>query len=191
MFYNTSKKIILASASPRRRQFLEELNLEFESRVREIDESYPENLKGKDIALHISENKAAAFDDLGDDEVLICSDTVVWCDGKALGKPNDKAHAAEMLEFLSGKTHEVITAFTIKSKEKTISDYSTTRVKFKNLEPEEIDYYIDNYKPFDKAGSYGIQEWIGLIGIEKIEGSYFNVVGLPTDKLYNTLKKFL
>lgn len=190
MLFKTDKKIILASASPRRRQFLEELNLKFESRVREIDESYPENLQGKDIAIYISENKAKAFEDLKEDEIVITSDTVVWCENIALGKPKDKKEAIKMLELLSGKTHDVITAFTIKSNTKTISDYSVTCVRFKELNSEEINYYIDNYKPFDKAGSYGIQEWIGLIGIEEIKGSYFNVVGLPTDKLYKNLSQF-
>jgi len=128
-----------------------------------------------------------ASQNIKDDEIIVTSDTVVWVDGEALGKPKDRIEAVYMLQKLSGKSHEVITAFTLKTVEKTISDYAITKVFFKELNDFEINYYIDNYKPFDKAGAYGIQEWIGLIGINKIEGSYFNVVGLPVDKLYKAL----
>lgn len=184
------KKIILASGSPRRHQFLKDLGLEFEIRLREVDESYPEELQGKDIAVYISEKKASAFDNLEDDEVLITSDTIVWINDKALGKPVDKDDAKNMLRELSGKMHEVITAFTLKRSNSITSDFSSTKVFFNELSDEEINYYVDNFKPFDKAGSYGIQEWIGLIGINKIEGSYNNVVGLPVDLVYKALLNF-
>ncbi len=182
-----SKKIILASASPRRQQFFKDLGLDFEIKLREVDESYPPNLDGKDIAIHISEQKASAFDDLEENEILVTSDTIVWINNKALGKPKGREDAINMLKELSGNVHEVITAFTVKTKDKTVSDFSSTKVYFNKLSDEEIEYYVDNFKPFDKAGSYGIQEWIGLIGINKIEGSYNNVVGLPVDMVYKTL----
>ncbi len=181
------KKIILASGSPRRQQFLKDLGLDFEIRLREVEESYPENLKGNDIAIFISEKKSSAFSDLAKNEVLITSDTIVWINGKALGKPKDKDDAINMLKELSGNMHEVITAFSIKTKDTLKSDFSSTKVFFNKLSDEEINYYVDNFKPFDKAGSYGIQEWIGLIGINKIEGSYNNVVGLPVDMVYEAL----
>ena len=182
-----SKKIILASGSPRRQQFMKDLGLTFEIKLREIDESYPENLKGKDIAIFISEKKSSAFNDLVENEVLITSDTIVWINNKALGKPKDKDDAINMLKELSGNMHEVITAFTIKTKDTLKSEFSSTKVFFNKLSNEEIKYYVDNFKPYDKAGSYGIQEWIGLISINKIEGSYNNVVGLPVDMVYEAL----
>jgi len=181
------KKIILASGSPRRQQFFKDLGLNFEIKLREVDESYPDNLKGKDIAIFISEKKSQAFDDLSEDEVLITSDTIVWINDKALGKPKDENDAIKMLEELSGNMHEVITAFTVKTKDSVKSNYSSTKVFFNNLSDEEIKYYVEKFKPMDKAGSYGIQEWIGLIGISKIEGSYNNVVGLPVDLVYKAL----
>jgi len=183
----SNKKIILASGSPRRQQFLKDLGVNFEIKLREVDESYPSNLKGKDIAVFISEKKSSAFNDLIDNEVLITSDTIVWVNDKALGKPKDRIDAINMLKELSGNMHEVISAFTLKTNKYTISDYSSTKVFFNELIQEEIEYYVDNFKPFDKAGSYGIQEWIGLIGINKIEGSYNNVVGLPVDMVYKAL----
>jgi len=189
LFNNSDKKIILASGSPRRQQFLKELGLEFEIKLKDIDESYPSNLLGKDIAIFISEKKSSAFSDLKSNEILITSDTIVWLENEALGKPKDKEDAIKMLKKLSGKNHEVITAFTIKTPDTFFSDYSITKVFFNKLSDNEIDYYLDNYKPYDKAGSYGIQEWIGLIGIEKIEGSYNNVVGLPVDLLFKRLKE--
>ncbi|MEN8138472.1 MAG: Maf family nucleotide pyrophosphatase [Bacteroidota bacterium] len=187
---NSKKKILLASGSPRRQQFFRELGLSFEIRLKEIDESYPDNLKREEIAIYISEKKAGAFNDLDQDEILVTSDTIVWLENVALGKPVNKEDAFEMLKRLSGKSHEVITAFTIKSKDKKLSDFSITKVNFKDLSDEEIEFYIENYQPYDKAGAYGIQEWIGLIGIDKIEGSYFNVVGLPVNKLYKRLLEF-
>ncbi len=193
MLFNNlnDKKIILASGSPRRQQFLKELGLTYEVRLKEIVEDYPKNLKGKEIAIFISEKKASAFNDISNDEILITSDTIVWVNNKALGKPKDKIEAVNMLKELSGKSHEVISAFTIRTNSEIISDFSSTKVFFNELTDIEINYYVENFNPYDKAGSYGIQEWIGLIGIEKIEGSYNNVVGLPVDKLYKTLKSII
>ena len=179
--------IILASGSPRRQAFFKELNLDFTIQVKAVDETYPSNLKRSEITDYLSQLKASVFVDLDENDILITSDTIVWKDEKALGKPKDFGEAKEMLQNLSGQMHEVITSvcFTSKEFQKTVND--VTKVWFKNLSEEEIDFYIKNYKPFDKAGSYGIQEWIGYIGIEKIEGCYFNVMGLPTRLVYKTL----
>lgn len=188
--YKSDKTIILASKSPRRQEFMKELSIPFVIKLKEVDESYPKNLKGKDIAMYISEKKASAFKEIKKDELLITSDTIVWVENEALGKPKDRAEAISMLKKLSNKWHEVITAFTIKSDKTTISDFSITKVYFHKLSMDEISYYVDNFHPFDKAGAYGIQEWIGLIGIKKIEGSYNNVVGLPVDLLFKRLQEF-
>ena len=182
-------KIILASASPRRQQFFKDLDLNFEIRIKEIDEIYPIELKSTEITAYLAELKASAFDGtLAHDELLITSDTLVWLENAALGKPKNHDDAFDMLQNLSNKTHEVITSvcFATSSKKETISE--TTKVTFTELSDDQIHYYLDHYKPFDKAGSYGIQDWIGLIGISKIEGSYTNVVGLPTEKVYHYLK---
>jgi septum formation protein len=162
--------IILASGSPRRQAFFKELNLDFTIQVKTVDETYPSNLKRSEITDYLSQLKASIFVDLDENDILITSDTIVWKDEKALGKPKDFGEAKEMLQNLSGQMHEVITSvcFTSKEFQKTVND--VTKVWFKKLSDEEIDFYIENYKPFDKAGSYGIQEWIGYIGIEKIEG---------------------
>ena len=184
------KKIILASNSPRRRELLSGLGLEFEVRTLQgIDESYPGNLVDEDIPKHISAQKAAAYlPTLADDELLITADTIVYLDRKVLGKPKDADTAKEMLRQLSGKTHEVITGVTIATKDRQKTFAVTSQVTFANLTDEEIDYYIVNYHPFDKAGAYGIQEWIGYIGVTRLEGSYFNVMGLPIQRLYTELK---
>ena len=182
-------RIILASASPRRQQFFKDLDLNFEIRIKEIDEIYPIELKSTEITAYLAELKASAFDGtLAHDELLITSDTLVWLENAALGKPKNHDDAFDMLQNLSNKTHEVITSvcFATASKKETISE--TTKVTFTELSDDQIHYYLDHYKPFDKAGSYGIQDWIGLIGISKIEGSYTNVVGLPTEKVYHYLK---
>lgn len=186
-------KIILASQSPRRKKLLEDLGLSFETLPLEVDESYPAHLKAEEIALYLSQLKASAFnfDSLCENCLVITADTIVWQDGQVLSKPKDAKDAARILNFLSGNSHEVITGVTIRTKVKSHSFYSTTKVFFKKLTPEEINFYISNYQPFDKAGAYGIQEWIGYIGIEKIEGSYFNVVGLPVQRLYTELQNFL
>ncbi|KGL61026.1 MULTISPECIES: Maf family nucleotide pyrophosphatase [unclassified Polaribacter] len=179
--------VILASGSPRRQEFFKDLNIDFTIELKEVAEVYPKELKGCEITDFLADLKSKAFTNLSENDLLITSDTIVWLDGKALGKPKNAADAFSMLSALSGKKHEVITSISIKSKyfQKIISD--TTIVSFNNITDEEINYYIKNYKPFDKAGAYGIQEWIGLIGINNIEGSYFNVVGLPVHKLYKEL----
>lgn len=181
-------KIILASGSPRRKQFFQDMGLEFEVRLKSVDEVYPRTLKGSEISDYLARLKAAALqEDLIANEILITSDTVVWHRGRSLAKPADKEEAVAMLEALSNDWHQVITSvcFSTNTTENTVNH--TTKVKFKKLTPGEIDYYIDTYRPYDKAGGYGIQEWIGLIGIEEIQGSYTNVVGLPTQLVYKTL----
>ncbi|TBW29355.1 Maf-like protein [Gramella sp. KN1008] len=185
-------EIVLASGSPRRQKFFEELEIPVLIDVRPVDEVYPEKLKEGEITDYLAVLKAEAFtDDLKENQILITSDTIVYNDGVALGKPADHDEAVKMITSLSGKEHDVITSvcFTSNKDQKILNH--TTRVFFAELDPEEIEYYVSNYKPFDKAGGYAIQEWIGLIGIEKIEGSYFNVVGLPTFEVYNTLKEML
>lgn len=186
---NLSKyHIILASGSPRRQQFLKDLGLAFEIRLKEIEEVFPETLKAQEITDYLSKLKAQAFkNQIATNEILITSDTIVWLENKAIGKPKDADDAFKILRNLSGKTHEVITSvcFTTKDTSEIINDI--TKVTFSELSDEAIWYYIKEYKPFDKAGAYGIQEWIGLIGISKIEGSYTNVVGLPTEKVYQYL----
>lgn len=182
--------IILASGSPRRHQFFRELDIDFEIRLRPVKEAYPSELIGKEITDYLAELKAAAFEGtLKTGDILITSDTIVWHEGKALEKPKDPAQALEMIQSLCGKTHEVITSVCFKTPEEIRTVNATTRVTFSDLEKDEIVHYIDEYRPFDKAGAYGIQEWIGLIGVEHIEGSYFNVVGLPTHLVYQTLLK--
>ena len=182
-------KIILASASPRRQAFFKDLNLNFEIQLKEIEETYPSHLKGSQITDYLSQLKASAFTDLEKNEILITSDTIVWFEEEALGKPKNFEEAREMLRALSGRMHEVITSicFTSKDFQKTVHD--VTKVWFKDFSEEEIEYYIKTYKPYDKAGSYGIQEWIGYIGVEKIEGCYFNVMGLPIRLIYKTLSE--
>lgn len=184
-------RIILASGSPRRQQFLKELDVDFEIQLKDIAEIYPEHLQAEEITNFLAKLKASAFtEDLQQNDILITSDTIVWLNNKALGKPRDYDDAFQMITEMSGTTHKVITSVCIKSLEKEIVFYEETFVTFSKLSSDEIAYYLKNYKPYDKAGSYGIQEWIGLVAIEKIEGSYANVVGLPTHKLYEELMKF-
>lgn len=181
--------LILASGSPRRQQFFLDLDLKFEIRLKEIDEVYPTHLKAEEITNYLSELKANAFDgELEKNEILITSDTIVWHQNKALGKPKNETDAIAMLQSMSGQTHDVITSVTFKTDLKINTLFEITKVTFSPITDEEIAYYISKYKPLDKAGSYGIQEWIGLIAISKIEGSYTNVVGLPTEKVFNYLK---
>jgi septum formation protein len=185
-FENTT--IILASGSPRRQEFFKNLDLNFEIRLKEIEEIFPDTLQSLEITDYLAQLKAAAFDgDLLENELLITSDTLVWLYNEALGKPKNYQDAFEMLQKLSNQTHEVITSVCFKTKHLTDTINDITKVTFGALSDEAITYYLDHYKPFDKAGSYGIQEWIGLIGITKIEGSYTNVVGLPTEKVYRYL----
>ncbi len=182
--------IILASASPRRQQFFKELNLDFEIRLKPVEENFPKHLMGSEITDFLAELKAEPFkNELSTGNILVTSDTIVWHEGKAMGKPVDAAQALEMIQSLCGKTHEVITSVCLTTPEKSKTVNSVTRVSFSELSKDEIMYYINEYRPFDKAGAYGIQEWIGLIGIDHIEGSYFNVVGLPTNLVYKTLLK--
>ena len=182
-------KIVLASGSPRRQQFLKDLDLDFEIRLKEIEEVFPPHLQSFNITNYLAQLKADAFTDLADDELLITSDTLVWLENEALGKPIDENDAIKMLQKLAGKTHEVVTSVCFKTKNKSETIYDITKVTFVELNLESIKYYIQNYQPLDKAGSYGIQDWIGLVGISKIEGSYTNVVGLPTEKVYQYLLK--
>ena len=180
--------IILSSGSPRRQQFFKDLNLDFEIKVKEVNEVYPKHLKGAEITDYLANLKTIQFDkELKDNDLLITSDTIVWLNNKALGKPKSYEEAFKMLRSLSNNTHTVITSVSIKNIkfQKIFND--KTEVVFKQLTDEEIDFYIKNYEPFDKAGSYGIQEWIGKIGIKEIKGSYFNVMGLPTHKLNEEL----
>jgi septum formation protein len=181
-------KIILASGSPRRQQFFKDFDFDFEVRLKEVEEIYPNHLKAQEITNYLAELKAKAFEgEIADNEVLVTSDTLVWLHDKALGKPKDYDDAFQILKSLSNETHEVITSVCFKTSKKTETIFEVTKVTFIELSDEAIRYYLDNYKPYDKAGAYGIQEWIGLIGISKIEGSYTNVVGLPTQKVYKYL----
>ncbi|MFA8436451.1 MAG: Maf-like protein [Marinifilaceae bacterium] len=183
--------IILASQSPRRHQMLKELGLTFEIRTKDVEEVYPEHLEAEEVPVYLAELKAEAFvSDLQDDELVITADTVVCLGDQILGKPADRQEAFDMIRGLSGCSHRVISGVCLMSKEKKVAFPAITHVHFKELSDEEINYYIDTYKPFDKAGAYGIQEWIGFVGIDSIEGSYFNVVGLPIQRLYEELKKF-
>jgi len=183
--------IILASGSPRRQQFFKDMDLHYTIRLKEIEEIYPEHLQAEEITNFLAELKASAFEnELKENDVLVTSDTIVWLNGKALGKPKDYDDAFQMLQQLANQTHEVITSVCLKSIDKTEVFHCVTKVTFANLSDEAIKYYLDNYQPFDKAGSYGIQDWIGLIGISKIEGSYTNVVGLPTEMLFQKLMNY-
>ncbi len=181
--------IILASSSPRRQQFLRDLGLEFTCKSVDIKEIYPKELKGTEITDFLAELKSDAFLSIAENEIIITSDTIVWLDNMPLEKPNNEKEAFKMLRLLSNKTHQVITSVCIKLNDIKITFNDTTDVTFRELSDDEINYYIKNYKPFDKAGSYGIQEWIGKIGVTEIRGSYFNVMGLPVNKLYDELLK--
>ncbi len=183
--------VILASKSPRRQELLKTLNIDFEIKTKEIDEVYPDHLIREEIPVYLSQLKSKAFEqDIRKNDLIITSDTIVWHNNTKLGKPKNYDEAFNTLNNISNDTHEVITAVTLKTKDKVISFYDVTTVYFNHLKNEEIDFYIKTYNPYDKAGSYGIQEWIGAIGINKIEGSYFNVVGLPLEKLYTNLSIF-
>jgi len=181
-------KIILASKSPRRQELLRLMDVDFRVVLKEVDESYPEGLSPEEIAVYIATKKAEAFDESIGDEVVLTADTIVCINGLILGKPETAEHAIEMLKILSGKVHKVITGVCILHNNKYNKFFDVSEVFFRKLNDEEITSYVNEYMPLDKAGSYGIQERIGLIGIEKINGSYTNVVGLPTEKLYQQLK---
>lgn len=181
--------IILASKSPRRQELLRLMDIEFRIVLKDVDESYPDNLTPEEVAVYIATKKAKAFDETVSDEIVLTADTIVCIDDQILGKPNDADHAIEMLQLLSGRMHRVITGVCLLYKHQYHSFYEVSEVYFNQLTDDEIRSYVNKYQPFDKAGSYGIQERIGLIGIERINGSYTNVVGLPTEKLYQQLLK--
>lgn len=188
---NFPYKIILGSASPRRQELLKGLGFDFTVEPTHADETYPQDLKAEKIPLYLAKVKANAFSrPLLSNELLITSDTVVWCQGKVFNKPDDFTAGRKMLEELSGKMHEVFTAVCLKSSTREILFYDTSRVFFKNFSSEEIDYYLTNFKPYDKAGAYGVQDWLGYTGIEKVEGSFYTVMGLPVKLLYDELLKF-
>jgi septum formation protein len=188
---NYPYNIILASASPRRQELLKGLGFSFKVKPIDADESFPSQLKAQEIPLYLAEKKANAYpESLNDNELLITSDTIVWCEGNVLNKPLDFAEGKRMLESLSGKMHEVFTAVCLKSASKQTTFFECSKVFFRNLKTHEIEYYLEHYKPYDKAGSYGVQDWIGYIAIDKIDGSFYNVMGLPVKKLYEELIKF-
>jgi septum formation protein len=181
-------KLILASGSPRRQQFFKDLNLDFSVNVKEVDEVYPDHLKAQEITNYLAILKANAFNDsIQPNELIITSDTIVWLNDKALGKPKDYDDAVAILKSLSNNTHEVITSVCFKTIDSFEVIHDITKVTFSEISDENIKYYIDNFKPYDKAGAYGIQDWIGLTSISKIEGSYTNVVGMPTEKVFKIL----
>lgn len=183
-------QITLASNSPRRKELLSGLNLDYKVKILpDIDETYPDTLKGEDIPLYIARKKAEAYKSImSKNELIITADTIVYTNGEVLGKPKDEADARRMLHALSGRSHQVITGVCITTSRFQRSFASVTEVTFDTLTDEEVDFYISTYSPMDKAGAYGIQEWIGFIGVSKLNGSYFNVMGLPVQRLYRELK---
>lgn len=185
-----NKQLILASSSPRRQSFLKELGLNFKIELKEVEETYPKHFKKKAITNYLALKKAHAFANLGKDNILITADTIVWFKHKALGKPENLEQAKAMLKKLSNHKHKVITSICLKSAEKEKVFSCTTEVYFDKLSDEMIDYYLKNYNSLDKAGSYGIQEWIGFVGVKKIKGSYFNVMGFPVHKFYKEFMRF-
>ncbi len=193
MFLSNLEKyrIILASKSPRRQNLLRDLGITFETNTKDVEEIYPKHLEKQDIALYLAQLKADAFDaEITEQTIVITADTIVWLANKVLEKPKDLDDAKRMLRELSGKMHTVYTGVCITSKHKKVSFYASSDVYFKQLSEEEIDYYVHNFEPLDKAGAYGAQEWIGYVAIEHIEGSYFNIMGLPIHKLYEELSSF-
>ncbi len=188
----TDYRIVLASNSPRRKELLSGIDVKYEFRMLpDIDESYPDTILADDVAEYLAEKKASAYlPELKDDELLITADTIVLLDGMVIGKPVDEADAIRMLQLLSGRTHRVITGVCLASKKKQVVFSDIAHVTFGKLSDEEIKYYVSNYRPYDKAGAYGVQEWIGYVAVERIEGSYFNVMGFPVFKVYKELKQF-
>lgn len=186
------RSVVLASASPRRRELLSMLGIDFTVKpLTDVDESYPKTLSAVDVPLYLAEKKCnASAKILEANELIITADTVVICNDTVLGKPKDESEARAMLQMLSGKTHTVATGVAVATNERTASARALTEVKFATLSESEIDFYINRYRPFDKAGAYGIQEWIGCIGISHIDGSFYNVMGLPLHLLYNLLRTF-
>lgn len=189
MDFIKGKKLVLASKSPRRRELLSQISTNIEIRIQEVDEVYPSEIPVYEVAKFLSQLKSKAlFDSLQDNELIITADTLVILNNKILGKPKDSEEAFQMLRNLSGKKHDVVSACTLLDRNKEFSFSVITEVYFKELSDEMIEFYITNFKPFDKAGSYGIQEWIGMVGIERINGSYYNVMGLPVSELCEKLK---
>ena len=184
-----NKNIILASQSPRRKELLASLGLDFKILIKEVDESYPTSMRSAAVALYIATKKAEAFEIKSDDDLIITADTIVCMDDMILGKPANYEEAFKMLRQLSDRRHEVITGVALKTRDKIRSFYDVTAVYFNKLSDDQIRFYLETYKPYDKAGAYGIQEWIGAVGVDHIEGSYTNVMGLPTAKLYKELVK--
>jgi septum formation protein len=179
------KELILASASPRRKWLMDELGVSFSVQPKNVEEIYPDDLKREEIPLFLSNLKADAFSEEElEGKIVLTADTIVWLNDRELQKPVDLEEAKRMIRLLSGNTHEVYTAITLRTSQKTISDFDRTEVHFRELTEDEIDFYVQKYKPLDKAGAYGIQEWIGYIGIDRIDGCYFNVMGLPLRKVY-------
>ena len=193
MLNNLEKyKVILASNSPRRKELLGGLGIAYEVKAMpDVDESFPTNLESEEIPVYIAKKKVDAYKPIMQpDELIITADTIVWLDGIVMGKPKDAGEACEMLRRLSGRTHQVITGVCVTTIDKQVSFSTVTDVTFDELTEEEIEYYVTHFKPMDKAGSYGIQEWIGYVGVRSLSGSYFNVVGLPIQRLYSELKRF-
>ncbi len=187
----TGKKLILGSKSPRRQQLLKELGLQFEVRTKEVKENYPQHLKGFEIAEFLAEKKSNAFlSSLDENEIVLTSDTVVWCNGESLEKARNEEEALQMLMKISGKTHEVITGVCLQSLDKKIVFHDTVKVHFMEMSRKTMEYYVQNYQPFDKAGAYGIQEWLGMVAIKGIEGSFFTVMGLPTHRILEKIPLF-
>ena len=183
------KKLVLASKSPRRQELLSGLDIPFETRLKEVDEIYPDGLLPHEVAVYLAKLKAAAFEP-SEEEIVITSDTIVVLGDEIIGKPKDEADATKMVQKLSGGIHDVITAVCLRSPDKSVSFYDKTEVQFAHLTKEEIDYYIKKYQPFDKAGSYGVQEWVGYVAVTKMTGSYFTVMGFPVHRVYEELMKF-
>lgn len=184
--------VVLGSASPRRKELLEKMGFEFEVKVKDTDESYPASMPQEEVAEYIAVKKAHAFDfdELPENALLVTADTIVLLNGRIFGKPADREEAVRMLYALSGQTHKVITGVCLRSRQKQENFSVLSEVTFRVLSLEEIEYYVDKLKPFDKAGAYGLQEWIGYVALEHIEGSFFNVMGLPTQRLYRAMMDF-
>lgn len=186
------KKVVLASQSPRRKELLGNLDIPFEVRVKDTDESFPSELPVEDVAYFLAKKKASAFlEELEEDTLLIAADTVVIVRGKVLNKPGSREEALEMLKLLSGTTHQVCTGVAFAYQGKVYADIDTAQVSFRKLEQAEMEYYVDRYRPYDKAGAYGIQEWIGYVGIEKLEGSFYSVMGLPVHMVYGWIRRLV
>lgn len=188
--YKQTIPLILASKSPRRQELMQAMELDFKVVLKDVDESYPDHLSPAQIACYIAEKKAVAFTEERVNSLVITADTIVAYNGEILGKPADAQHAREMLSKLSGTAHQVYTGVSLAHGDKLKTFYDMTEVRFRKLSEEEIEHYITRYNPFDKAGSYGIQDWLGFIAVEEITGSYTNVMGLPTEKLYTALSNF-